>query len=50
MVYHGTDVTDEVLEHRIARIERIDWDESGMPLFPKAHGRNSTLPVPRREE
>ena len=50
MVYHGTDVTENVLEQRLARLERIDWDENGDPVFPKPHGRNSTVPVPSGED
>ena len=46
MVYHGSVNTTNIEGHRIARIEKIDWDENGKPVFPRPHGFNSPQPVP----
>ncbi|CAL8071954.1 unnamed protein product [Orchesella dallaii] len=46
MVYHGTVNTTHINGFRTARIEKIDWNEDGSPLFPKAHGYNHSQPVP----
>ncbi|ODM89798.1 Extracellular exo-alpha-(1-_5)-L-arabinofuranosidase, partial [Orchesella cincta] len=44
MVYHGT-TNSTGRTTRIARIEKIEWDENG-PKFPIAHGYNHPQPVP----
>jgi len=31
------------------RIEKIDWSRAGTPVFPLAHGDNSSMPVPSGE-
>ncbi|CAG7821622.1 unnamed protein product [Allacma fusca] len=46
MVYHGTANTTHIDGFRIARIEKIDWDENGRPVFPRPHGHNHPQPVP----
>lgn len=46
MVYHGTVNTTHINGFRIARIEKIDWDENDRPVFPRPHGYNSPQPVP----
>jgi GH43 family beta-xylosidase len=46
MAYHGTDVTENVINNRTARLEKIGWNATGFPVFPKPHGRNTLLPVP----
>ena len=49
MVYHALakESGDDV---RIARIERIDFDNDGKPVFPRPHGRNNPQPVPSGEQ
>ncbi|CAG7786206.1 unnamed protein product [Allacma fusca] len=42
MIYHATNTTEDVINHRNARLEKIDWDESG-PVFPRPHGYNSSM-------
>jgi GH43 family beta-xylosidase len=46
MVYHGTVNTTHIDGFRIARIEKIDWSEDGIPLFPRPHGYSNPQPVP----
>ncbi|CAG7837407.1 unnamed protein product [Allacma fusca] len=46
MVYHGTVNTTHIDGFRIARIEKIDWDENDRPVFPRPHGYNHPQPVP----
>lgn len=47
MVYHATDSTIDIDGNRIARIEKIAWnDKDRMPIFPRPHGFNTSLPVP----
>jgi len=46
MVYHGTVNTTHINGFRIARIEKVDWNDDGSPKFPKAHGYNNPQPVP----
>jgi hypothetical protein len=46
MVYHAVENVTQINGHRIARLEKIDWSEEGVPVFPKAHGFNSPMPVP----
>ncbi|CAL8071956.1 unnamed protein product [Orchesella dallaii] len=46
MVYHGTVNTTHIDGFRIARVEKIGWNEDGSPSFPRAHGYNNPQPVP----
>jgi len=45
MVYHGTVNTTHINGYRIARIEKIDWNENG-PVFPRPHGYTHAQNVP----
>jgi len=49
MVYHGSDSETKFDGNRIARIEKIDWTEEGLPVFPKPHGFNTSITVPSGE-
>ncbi|CAL8097556.1 unnamed protein product [Orchesella dallaii] len=45
MVYHAV-ANSTGRDVRIARIEKIDWNEDGTPKFPRPHGYNHPQPVP----
>ncbi len=46
MVYHATTSQVDIEGFRIARIEKIDWNDEGEPVFPRPHGYNNPQPVP----
>jgi len=46
MVYHGTVNTTHIDGYRIARIEKVEWNDDGSPRFPLPHGFNHPQPVP----
>ncbi|CAG7718131.1 unnamed protein product [Allacma fusca] len=46
MTYHGCVNTTHINGYRIARIEKIDWNDDGTPSFPRPHGYNHPQPVP----
>ncbi|CAG7824204.1 unnamed protein product [Allacma fusca] len=46
MVYHAASNTTHINGFRIARLEKIEWDENGYPVFPRPHGFNHPQAVP----
>lgn len=50
LIYHGSNRTEDIDQHRIARIDKITWDEeSGKPVFGRPHGYAHPQPVPSGE-
>ncbi len=47
MAYHATESPTQIIGYRNMRLEKIGWDEeTGEPVFPKAHGYGHLQPVP----
>jgi len=50
MIYHATVNPTDINGHRIARIEKITWDEeTGEPIFPRPSGYNTVQEAPSGE-
>ncbi|CAL8125710.1 unnamed protein product [Orchesella dallaii] len=49
MTYHAAEWPDRVFGNRVARVEKIEWDQDGNPVFPRPHGYFSPQPLPRGE-
>jgi GH43 family beta-xylosidase len=46
ITYHAAEWSDRIFGDRIARIEKLDFDQDGKPVFPKPHGYFSPQPLP----
>ncbi|CAG7827235.1 unnamed protein product [Allacma fusca] len=46
MVYHASDTTGNPNGKRIAHIDRMSFDDTGKPIFPRPSGYNHTLNSP----
>ncbi|ODM87328.1 Extracellular exo-alpha-(1-_5)-L-arabinofuranosidase [Orchesella cincta] len=47
MTYHAAEWPDRVFGNRVARAEKIEWDQEGNPIFPRPHGYFSPQPLPK---
>ena len=46
MAYHATVNPVDIDGWRIARVEKIDWNDDGTPSFPRPHGFDFQFEVP----
>lgn len=51
MIYHASEDRERIEHYRIARAEKITWDDvTGRPVFPRPHGYLSPQPIPSGQQ